>query len=52
MWWAKDIFQKGLNCFQAHLTEERDLLHITIRQLYAASEGSNLTSMTNIAQHK
>lgn len=25
MWWAKDFFQKGLNFFQAHLTEERDI---------------------------
>lgn len=52
MWWAKDIFQKGLNCFQARLTEERDLLPITNRQFYATSDGSSLTSMTNIAQNK
>lgn len=51
LWWAKDIFQKGLNCFQAHLTDERDL-PITKRQFYATSEGSSLTSMTHIAQHK
>lgn len=52
MWWAKDILQKGLNCFQALLTEERDLLPITNRQFYGTSEGSSLTSMTHIAQHK
>lgn len=51
MWWAKDIFQKGLKYFQAHLTEERDL-PITKRQFYATSEGSSLTSMTHIALHK
>lgn len=52
MWWAKDFFQKGLNFFQAHLTEERDLLPITNRRFYATSEGSSLTSITHIAEHK
>lgn len=52
MWWAKNFFQKGLNCFQEHLTEERGLLPNTNRQFEATSEGSSLTSMTHIAQHK